>query len=407
MLGPGTQEPVGSGTHELDLARMRRERCAKLDAAMERDGIDALLLLTSGSVLYATGAWMLAADNGRATHQRVGALVVRGEAAPHLFTPYPEGAPPELPGDHLHPPLWPETDAGVEEMARTVAELAGGRARRIAVDDFTAPMWFRLPKLLSPAELPSALPLLTACRLHKTPDEQECMRRSWWMNEAASQAAEQALRPGVRMTDLSGAYLRRLFEVGATQNFLDPVFQCMPERISDGPWSTNGDVPFALVTADHVAREGDVVWTDTVSSYEGYASDVGRTWVVGRPSVRLRDLYRRWQEITDVVIDAIRPGVTGSELVRIATRANGGKRPWLDHYFLAHTLGLEGGEPQRIGSDAGPEVDDHLVLEPGMAIVVEPVTWEDGYGGWRCEELVFVTHSGREKVSRYPNEPFE
>src|SRR5262245_32393817 len=113
---------LGSKTHELDLARMRRERFAKLQGAMEREGIDALLLLTSGSVPYATGAWRLAADNGRATHRRVGALVVQGEAAPHLFTPSPEGAPPELPADHLHPPLWPETDAGVEEMARTVAE---------------------------------------------------------------------------------------------------------------------------------------------------------------------------------------------------------------------------------------------------------------------------------------------
>src|SRR5262245_36914309 len=191
----------GSGTHELDLARMRRERFAKLQGAMERDGIDALLLLASGSVLYATGAWMLAADNGRATHQRVGALVVRGGAAPHLFTPYAEGAPAALPGDHVHPPLWPETDAGVDESARIVAELAAARARRIPLDVFTVPMWLRLPNLLAPAELPSAPPLLTACRLHKTPDELECRRRSWWMNEAASQAAEQALRPGVRMTD--------------------------------------------------------------------------------------------------------------------------------------------------------------------------------------------------------------
>jgi Xaa-Pro dipeptidase len=396
-----------ASSHALDLARMRSERMAKLQRAMDRDGLDALLLLTSGSVLYATGAWMPAADNGRATHQRVCALVLRGEASPHLFTPHPEGAPPELPREKLRPPLWPETDAGVEELARCLGERLGAGARRIAVDDWTMPMWLRLRKLLAPVEIGNAGALLSACRLHKTPDEQECMRRSWWMNEAASQAAEQALRPGVRMTELTGVYLRHLLELGATCNFLDPVFQIMPECIADGPWSTNGDVPFALVTGDHVARHGDVVWTDTVSGYEGYASDVGRTWVVGRPSAELRDLYLRWQEITDAVIDAIRPGVTGAELVRIATRANGGKRPWLDHYFLGHTLGLEGGEPQRFGSDAGAEVDEQLVLEPGMAIVIEPVTWKEGHAGWRCEELLFVSEDGHERVSRYPNEPFE
>src|SRR3990172_1536822 len=167
---------LGSGTHELDLARLRRERFAKLQRAMERDDLDALLLLTSGSVLYATGAWMPAADNGRATHQRVCALVLRGEASPHLFTPYAEGAPPELPAENLHAPLWPETDAGVLDLARRVADRLGAGARRIAVDDWTTPMWLQLRTLLAPVEVGNAGALVTSCRLHKTPDEQECMR---------------------------------------------------------------------------------------------------------------------------------------------------------------------------------------------------------------------------------------
>jgi Xaa-Pro dipeptidase len=324
-----------------------------------------------------------------------------------VFTPYADGAPGDLPSDHLHHPQYAETAAGVDDLARTVKELTGGRAARIAIDDYTAPMWFGLPRLLAPSELVDAVPLLTEARLYKTPDEQECMRRSWHVNEAATLAAEQALRPGVRLNELSGVFLRRLFELGATANFLDPVFQAMPERIADGPWSTNGDVPFNLLTTDHIVSEGEVIWTDTVMGYEGYASDVGRTWVVGRPSATLRDLYRRWQEITDAVIEHLRPGVTGDVLTRIATEANGGTKPWLDHFFLAHGLGLEGGEPQQVGSDRGHEADEQFTLQPGMAIVVEPVTWRDGHAGWRCEELVFITDDGHELVSRYPNEPFE
>ena len=127
----------------------------------------------------------------------------------------------------------------------------------------------------------------------------------------------------------------------------------------------------------------------------------------GAPSRKLRDLFARWKDIIEPVTAAIRPGVTGTELTKIAIDANGGTKPWLDHYFLAHTLGLEGGEPQRIGSDAGPEYDEQFVLEPGMTIVLEPVTWEDGHAGYRCEELVFVTDDGYEQVSQYPNEPFE
>ena len=101
----------------------------------------------------------------------------------------------------------------------------------------------------------------------------------------------------MRRTDLTAVYFERFFELGGTCNFLDPVGQSMPERIADGPWSTNGDVPFALVTADHLVRHGDVIWTDTVSGYEGYASDVGRTWVVGRPSRTLVEVIQKNREL--------------------------------------------------------------------------------------------------------------
>ena len=127
---------------------------------------------------------MLAADNGRAAFERTTTLIVRGDDHPHVFTPYPEGAPPELPRDHLHAPMWHDTDAGIEELARTLVDTLGGAdSRRLALDDYTAPMWFGLPKLLAPLELANATPLLTACRLHKTADELECMRRSWQINE--------------------------------------------------------------------------------------------------------------------------------------------------------------------------------------------------------------------------------
>jgi Xaa-Pro aminopeptidase len=391
----------------LDLERMRRERTAKLHEAMATKGLDALFLLASGNVSYATGGRTVQSDNGRSYQQRPVALVVAGDPRAHLFTPFADGIPDELPADHRHGTLDLETDGGVSHAAAVIAELIGRADARVGVDDFTASLWFGLPRLLPDLELADAGSLLVRCRLVKTTDEVECMRRSWAINEAATKAAEEVLRPGVRLTDLSGAFLQRLFELGGTCNFLDPVWQAMPQRIADGPWSTNGDIPFNLVTTDHVVSEGEVIWTDTVMGYEGYASDVGRTWVVGRPTHHHRDLWSRWQEITDSVLAAIGPGVTGDVLTRVAKEHNGGTAPWLDHFFLAHGLGLEGGEPQQIGSDKGHEYDEQFVLEPGMAIVVEPVTWAEGHGGWRCEELVVVTDDGHERISRYRNEPFE
>ena len=389
----------------LDLRRMRAERTAMLQAQMREQGVDAVVALTTGGVLYATGAHTPAADTSRTFARRPIAVVLADDPSPHLFTPYAESAPDELPADHRHPALDPESEAGAEAMTAQLLDLLGGAHGRVAFDDHTMPMWLTFPRSLAGVELVDAVPLLTAARLHKTPDEIECLRRSWRMNEEATRTVEAMVRPGVRASELRGACLAELFARGATTNFLDPVFQPMPDHVADGPWSTNGDIPFNLVTTDHVLSEGEVVWTDTVSGYEGYASDVGRTWVVGDINPVREELHQRWDAITGAVLDQLRPGVTADVLTRVAIEANGGTKPWLDHFFLGHTLGLEGGEMQHIGSDKGQAYDEQLVLEPGMTVVIEPVTWEDGHAGWRCEELVVITEDGHERISAYPEEP--
>src|SRR6185369_14834561 len=101
---------------ELDLARLRRERFAKLQGAMREQSLDALLLLGTGNVVYASGAGNVLADNSRRYHDRLIVLVVAGDDQPHLFSSYADGVPPDLAADHAHAPLYAETEAGVVAM---------------------------------------------------------------------------------------------------------------------------------------------------------------------------------------------------------------------------------------------------------------------------------------------------
>jgi Xaa-Pro aminopeptidase len=59
-----------------------------------------------------------------------------------------------------------------------------------------------------------------------------------------------------------------------------------------------------------------------------------------------------------------------------------------------------------IGTDLGEEFDDNFVFPTGMVLVLEPVVWEDGTGGYRSEEIVVITEDGFVSLTDYPYAPY-
>ena len=215
------------------------------------------------------------------------------------------------------------------------------------------------------------------------------------------------LRPGVRQTDLSAAFLRRVFELGATAGGIDPIWQVMAPTRAEGPWTIHGDLAYPTVTTDRFLRHGDVIWVDAGIMWQGYASDYGRTWVVGSgPNARQEAQFRRWRSVVDAALDILAPGVSALKLGAAATAANDGVRPWITHFYLAHGVGTESAEMPLVGTDFGESFDDALIMQPGMVLVFEPVIWDEGAAGYRSEDIVAVTDSGWVKLSGSTYEPF-
>jgi Xaa-Pro aminopeptidase len=162
-----------------------------------------------------------------------------------------------------------------------------------------------------------------------------------------------------------------------------------------------------LLTTERELVAGDVLWTDVSITYAGYCSDFGRTWVVGQePTPRQQAQFAKWREILDAVLDVTKAGATAADLGRAATKANGGARPWLPHFYLGHGIGVNAAEMPMIGTDLGDEFDENFVFEPGMVVVLEPVVWEDGTGGYRSEEIVVITKEGWIPLTDYPYHPY-
>lgn len=402
---PGAGVPIPATPN---LTRMRRETGTRLRRAMAERGVDAMILLGNNAVVYATGTSWPLGDAGLSYVERPVAVVLADDEWPHLFLPFREGAAheSELPADHVHGPVYLEFDEGVANFARLLAGLIPTGAV-VAVDECTGAM-LRAQKLLFPNGAPTdAAAIVSAAKVIKTQDELACLRRAIQITDEAMVEVHPALAPGIRQIDLSARFLRRAFELGATASMLEPIWQVMPQSRAEGVWTTHGDLALPLLTTERELAEGDVLWTDVSITYCGYCSDFGRTWIVGRdPAPRQQAQFDRWQEIMAAVLGVTRAGATAADLGRAATAANGGDRPWLPHFYLGHGIGVNPAEMPMIGTDLGDEFDEKFVLQPNMVLVLEPVVWEDGTGGYRSEEVFVITEKGWDRLTDYPYDPY-
>ncbi|CAN5346859.1 Xaa-Pro peptidase family protein [soil metagenome] len=391
-----------------DRARMYREVGARLRASMKDKGIGALVLLGNGNVVYATGVSWPLLDAGLSHVERPVALVLADDEHPHLFMPMRESIllETEIPADHIHEPLYLEFDEGVEHFGRVVAELIPSGAA-VAVDELTGAMR-RASSRIFPAGPPSdAAQVIGPAKLVKTADQMACVRRACRITEQAAADVQNSLGPGVRQIDLSAQFVRRAFELGATANMLEAIWQVMPTSKAEGTWTTTGDLALPLLTTERQLDAGDVLWTDVSITYTGYCSDFGRTWTVGQePTPRQQDQFHQWRHILDAVLKVTKAGATCGDLARAAIAANGGQKPWLPHFYLGHGIGTNAAEMPMIGTDLGQEFDDNFVFPAGMLLVLEPVVWEDGTGGYRSEEIIVITEDGYTSLTDYPYAPY-
>jgi Xaa-Pro aminopeptidase len=193
--------------------------------------------------------------------------------------------------------------------------------------------------VLDGAELVDVGRIFGPAKLTKTVDELACITIAQRLNETAMDAAFAATVPGVRTSHVAGAFLGRLRELGCADNRIDPIFEVMPRSRTGGPRTSTGHVAFPIGIGDPELAEGDLVWVDAGIGYEGYVSDFGRTWIVGRdPDPAEAALFERWCTVMQAALDVIGPGASLGDVGRAARDADptpdgaADGPPWLPHF---------------------------------------------------------------------------
>jgi len=376
----------------VDFTRLRQERRARVLAAMEAEGLDALLLGREPNARYVSGARRLFVAGTRPFAP--GCVLVRSTGALHLMSTWEDGVPPEVPREHLYGTTW-----NPMHLMAALGRIEGlPEARRVGVDGMT-PLFAQLLRGVMPeATFVDATPALRALRRRKTADEVSCIRTAVAIAEAASLAVADAIRPGVRERELVGVLEAHLAAFGITTPAAEGLC-CVADPVTDG------DVPrLRQLPSDRTVEAGDLVAVRSGALYAGYEGTVGRTWPCrmhgseGRtPDQRV--LAARWSAVWAELRDACRPGASGADL-RAAYERSGEPLP---PFPIAYSAGLGYDEPVA-GSHLGTAAEEHRPLEPDTVLVVQAHVAGPA-GGWYGAETVLLTAEGCEPLTTLAIDP--
>ena len=231
-----------------------------------------------------------------------------------------------------------------------------------------------------------ATPVTAGCRMIKSAAEIALMQKASDVTIEAYKAAFATIVPGMSQTllsnNISAAFKKLGFSGGAS--------------VQVGKYAA---LPHGSITPQTI-QEGDVVMIDGGTSCEGYASDITRTIVVGKPTQRQIDVWNLEKKAQDAAFAAIKIGVP-CEQVDAAARAvieKGGfntnyKLPGLPHR-TGHGIGLDGHEwTNFVKGNKTP-------IAVGMCFSDEPTISIPGEFGIRLEDCVYIAEEGAKFFSK-------
>ena len=333
---------------------------------------DALFFAPGTSLYYFTGIrWGLS--------ERLAALVLPRVGSPVALCPgFEEGRFREQLRFPMEVRVWQEDESPTKLAANALADQ-GMRTGRLGVEETAYFTYFDHLRAAAPGfECVSADPVTIACRGRKSPHELELMRLACGATFDVYKPVFAALREGMSQEDIA-----HMVEAGFAKMGLRGGALVLLGASAALPHGTRQ--PQKL-------KEGDVVLIDGGCSVDGYASDVTRTGIFGKPSGKIAKAWELNRKSQDAALDAARAGRL-SGTVDDAARAiivNGGYGPGYKYFThrLGHGIGLDGHEHPYLVKGSTTS------LEAGMTFSNEPGIYVPGEFGMRCEDDMVIMPDG-------------
>jgi Xaa-Pro aminopeptidase len=284
---------------------------------------------------------------------------------------------------HIRPGKMSETLA--ETILETKVKRIGFEANFATVGQMDAlSRAIKEAKNTRPVELQPIEDVLVNIRKVKDDHEIDLIRKSVGVAEEAFEAFRSEIKVGLSEGYLAGLLVFELRSRGASDS-------SFPVIVAAG---ANSSLPHYR-PGETLVQKDQPLLVDWGALYKGYCSDLTRTFSIGRPQPKIKEIYKVALEAQLAAIKFLRPGVTTMQADRVARDVieKAGYGEQFGH-GLGHGIGREIHENPSLRKTGGEEE-----LRPGMIVTVEPGIYLPGEGGVRIEDDVLITHSGCEVLS--------
>ncbi|TDM13155.1 aminopeptidase P family protein [Macrococcus lamae] len=154
-----------------------------------------------------------------------------------------------------------------------------------------------------------------------------------------------------------------------------------------------GALPHGVAT-NKVINNGEMITLDYGAIYQGYISDITRSFAIGDPGEEMKKVYDIVLKSQVTALETVKPGMTGAEADAIARNIikDAGYGDNFGH-SLGHGIGLEVHEGPGLSSNSD------IKLQKNMCVTLEPGIYVEGLGGVRIEDDVIVTETALKRFT--------
>ena len=354
----------------------RQERARRL---MTENRLDAIVMMEGTSLRYFTEIRWWGGE-------RMFALVLPAKGAAFYVCPtFEQGRAGEQianapDGAHADVRTWQEDESPYQLIAQGLQQR-GVATGRIGIEETMRFVFVNgIAKAAPQATMASAPPVTAGCRMIKSANEIALMRLASQVTLAVYEAVYQAIREGMTQHDVGGLIEKAYQRVG-----FPGEASVMVGEYSASPHGS---------TTPQVLREGSIVMIDDGCTVEGYQSDITRTFVLGKASDKMKQVFDIVHRAQSAALAAARPGVECGAVDAAARKviSDAGYGPDYKYFThrLGHGLGMDGHEwPYLVRGNT-------TKLQANITTSNEPGIYIRGEFGIRLEDDMHVTETRAE-----------